>query len=289
VSAGDGSTLAIVDAPDAMSAWSASTRSAGLRMALVPTMGALHEGHLALVREACRRAERVVVSLFVNPTQFAPGEDLGRYPRDFDGDRAKVEAAGAHVLFAPTVDTMYAPGAQTFVEVVGVSQGLCGARRPGHFRGVATVVLKLFNIVTPHVAVFGEKDYQQLMVVRRMVADLDLPIEVVGLPTVREPDGLAMSSRNRYLSAPDRSRAGALHRGLSTARTMVAAGERRTDRLMAVALAEIEPEVDRVDYLEVRDAETLAPVAVVERPAVMLVAAFVGTTRLIDNLKIAPR
>jgi pantoate--beta-alanine ligase len=271
-----------------MTDWSEAARGRGERVALVPTMGYLHEGHLALVREARRHADRVAVSIFVNPTQFGPNEDLARYPRDLAGDLAKLASAGADATFVPAAAAMYPAGYQTFVQVRDLEKGLCGDRRPGHFVGVATVVLKLFQIARPQVALFGEKDYQQLVVIRRMVRDLDVPVEIVAVPTLREPDGLAMSSRNSYLSPPDRTRAAALYRGLSAARARHAAGERRAPALVEAAAAEIRPAVDRVDYIEVRDAETLAPVDPVDGPAVVLVAAFVGATRLIDNIRLGP-
>jgi pantoate--beta-alanine ligase len=276
----------VIRDPAAMSAWSAAARAAGERIAFVPTMGALHEGHVALLLDARKRGERLVLSIFVNPTQFGPAEDLAKYPRDLDGDLAQSAAARTDVAFVPDAVDMYPWGYQTFVQVRELERGLCGDRRPEHFVGVATVVCKLFNIVRPHVAVFGEKDYQQLAVVRRMTADLHLGVEVVGMPTVREADGLAMSSRNRYLSPADRLRATALSRVLLGARTAAAAGERRASVLVADALAALTPHVDSVDYLELRDAETLAPVETLDRPAVMLTAAFVGGTRLIDNLRL---
>jgi pantoate--beta-alanine ligase len=280
------SDVPVLDTPAAMSAWSAAARAHGRRIGFVPTMGYLHAGHLALMAEARRRCDEVVVSIFVNPTQFGPREDLARYPRDLPGDLAKITGAGAAVAFVPTPAVMYPPGYQSYVDVRELSQGLDGDRRPGHFTGVATVVLKLFQIVRPHLAVFGEKDFQQLAVVRRMVRDLDVPVEVVGLPTVREPDGLAMSSRNSYLSPSDRVRAAALSRGLRAAQQRRAAGETSADTLVAVARAEILPQVDSLDYLEIRDAETLQPLSAVDRPAVILVAAFVGGTRLIDNQRL---
>ncbi len=275
----------VISDPAAMSAWSEAARVRGERIAFVPTMGALHAGHVSLLAEARKRGQRVVLSIFVNPTQFGPQEDLAKYPRDLAGDLAKAAGAGTDVAFVPEPSGMYPSGFQTFVEVREVSQGLCGERRPGHFVGVATVVCKLFNIVRPHVALFGEKDFQQLAVIRRMVADLNLPVEVEGLPTVREPDGLAMSSRNAYLPASDRQRATALFAGLSAARDRLEKGERRASVLLAHAASLIAAGVDRIDYLELRDAQTLRPVDEVEGPAVMLVAAFVGGTRLIDNLR----
>jgi pantoate--beta-alanine ligase len=276
----------VIREPSAMSAWSEAARARDERIAFVPTMGFLHAGHMALIEEARRRADSVAISIFVNPTQFGPTEDLARYPRDLPGDLQKAAAAGAEVAFVPDPPAMYPPGAQTFVQVRELEKGLCGDRRPGHFVGVATIVLKLFNIVRPHLAVFGEKDFQQLAVIRRMVADLDVPVEVLGLPTVREPDGLAMSSRNAYLSPDNRRRAAALHQGLSAARALHGVGEGRVSALVQAAREVIQPRVDSLDYLEIRDVETLAPLTAVERPAVMLVAAFVGGTRLIDNLRL---
>ena len=276
---------AIAD-PAAMSAWSEAARGQGERIALVPTMGALHAGHLSLLAEGRRRARKLVLSIFVNPMQFGPQEDLAKYPRDLPGDLAKAASVGCTVAFVPEAASMYGPGFQTAIDAREVSQGLCGARRPGHFVGVATVVCKLFNIVRPHLAFFGEKDFQQLAVIRRMVTDLNLPIEVVGLPTVREPDGLAMSSRNAYLSASDRQRATALFAGLSDARALVEKGERRASVLLEAARAKIAGRVDRIDYLEIRASDDLQPLDLIDRPAVMLVATFVGGTRLIDNLRL---
>ena len=269
-----------------MSAWTETARAQGERIALVPTMGALHAGHLSLLAEARRCAQRVVLSIFVNPMQFGPQEDLAKYPRDLAGDLAKAASVGCDLAFVPEAASMYGPGYQTAIDVREVSQGLCGARRPGHFVGVATVVCKFFNIVRPHVAFFGEKDFQQLAVIRRMVTDLNMPVEIVGLPTVREPDGLAMSSRNAYLSPADRQRAKALYAGLSAAKALVDKGERRASVLLAAATTEIAARVDRIDYLELRAADDLQPLQTIDRPAVMLVAAFLGGTRLIDNLRL---
>jgi pantoate--beta-alanine ligase len=282
----DGPSIAVITEPAAMSAWSESARARRQRVAFVPTMGYLHRGHMALIEEARRRADVVAVSIFVNPTQFGPHEDLARYPRDLPGDLDKSAAAGAVAAFVPEPAMMYPPGAQTFVQVRELEKGLCGDRRPAHFVGVATIVLKLFNIVRPHLAVFGEKDFQQLAVIRRMVADLDVPVEIVGQPTVREPDGLAMSSRNAYLSPDDRRRAVSLSQGLNAAKSLRGTGELRVAALVNAAREIVQPRVDSLDYLEIRDAETLAPLSVVDRPAVILVAAFVGGTRLIDNLRI---
>jgi pantoate--beta-alanine ligase len=270
-----------------MVAFSEAARARGERIAFVPTMGYLHAGHVALLEEGRRRGDRLVLSIFVNPTQFAPTEDLSRYPRDLEGDLDKAAGAGTDVAFVPGDAEMYPRGYQTFVQVRELEQGLCGAHRPGHFVGVATVVCKLFNIVRPHVAIFGEKDYQQLAVIRRMVADLDMPIDIVGMPTVREADGLAMSSRNKYLSPEERQRALALSRGLRAARALFEAGERDSAKLIAAAHTQIALAVTRVDYVELRDADTLAPIAErVTAPAVMAAAAFVGTTRLIDNRRL---
>jgi pantoate--beta-alanine ligase len=270
----------------AMSAWSEAARGQGERIALVPTMGALHAGHLSLLAQARHRAQRVVLSIFVNPIQFGPNEDLAKYPRDLVGDLAKAASVGGDLAFVPEAASMYGPGFQTAIDVREVSQGLCGARRPGHFAGVATVVCKLLNIVRPHVALFGEKDFQQLTVIRRMATDLNLPVEIVGLPTVRESDGLALSSRNAYLSASDRQRAGALFAGLSAAKALADKGERRVSVLLDAATAEIASRVDRIDYLEVRAADDLQPLQTIDRAAVILVAAFVGGTRLIDNFRL---
>jgi pantoate--beta-alanine ligase len=279
---------AVVRTPAEMTAWSEAARARGERVAFVPTMGALHEGHASLLREGRSRGDRLVLSIFVNPTQFGPREDLSRYPRDLPADLAKAAAAGTDVAYCPEVADVYPTGFQTYVDVRALSQGLDGGSRPGHFVGVATVVCKLFNVVRPHVALFGEKDFQQLAVVRRMVADLDQPVEILGMPIVRERDGLAMSSRNVYLGPEERLRALALSRGLNAARARAQAGERDAEALIAAARAELEGQADRVDYVELRDAATLAPIERLERDSVLLVAAFVGKTRLIDNQRLAP-
>jgi len=265
-------------------------RAGGARLALVPTMGYLHEGHLSLMRQARLRAgERglSLVTIFVNPTQFGPGEDLGRYPRDLSGDLARCASAGVDWVLAPESPArIYPPGFETWVEVEKVSRGLCGGRRPGHFRGVATVVAKLFNLTRPHVAVFGEKDYQQLQVIRAMVRDLDFAIEIVGAPIVRDPDGLALSSRNAYLSPEERGRALSLSRALLEARERAGRGERDAAQLAAGARRRLEEGGARVDYVEVVHPETLTPVTRAEPGSRMLLAAWVGTTRLIDNLEL---
>ncbi|HEV3162571.1 MAG TPA: pantoate--beta-alanine ligase [Isosphaeraceae bacterium] len=262
-------------------------RQLGHAIGLVPTMGALHDGHVRLI-EACRReAPFVVVSIFVNPTQFGPAEDYRKYPRTLDADAERCQAGGASVIFAPGVETMYPNGAtSTFVEVPGLSTTLEGSSRPGHFRGVATVVLKLLEIVGPDVAYFGEKDYQQLLVIRRMVHDLTLPVTIRSVPTVREADGLAMSSRNRYLNAEEHRAATVLSRALGKAVEAVAAGERSADRVRQILRETVESEsMARLDYAEVADAETLEPLTELRagRPGVALLAAWVGPARLIDN------
>ena len=259
-------------------------RRDGRKIALVPTMGFLHEGHLSLLREGRRRSDVLVLSLFVNPTQFGPNEDLARYPRDLEGDLAKARACGVDFVFAPTPDEMYPPGYQTYVDVRALSQGLCGDRRPGHFAGVASVVAKLFHLVRPHVAIFGEKDYQQLAVIRRMVRDLDLGVEVVGMPIVRESDGLAMSSRNAYLSPDERQQALSLSRSLRRAEELVRDGVRQVKRICDAVRAVIsEAPSARIDYVELRDAETLAEIDQIDRAAVLALAVFIGKTRLLDN------
>jgi pantoate--beta-alanine ligase len=275
--------------PTVLRAHAEDLRRDGRRIAVVPTMGALHEGHLALLHAARSRADLVILTIFVNPTQFGPNEDLAKYPRDEAGDLAKARTCGIDLAFCPEPAAMYAPGAQTFVEVRDLQKPLCGARRPGHFAGVATVVAKLFHITQPHLAVFGEKDYQQLAIIRRMVRDLDFGIEIVGVPIVREPDGLAMSSRNAYLSADDRRPALALSRGLAAAEAAFRAGERDAAALLSAARAPLEAESARVriDYAELRDATELTDVTRCERPCVLALAAFVGATRLIDNRVLA--
>jgi pantoate--beta-alanine ligase len=268
-----------------MAAWSRAVHARGERIAFVPTMGALHAGHATLLREGRGRGNQLVLSIFVNPTQFGPNEDLARYPRTLDADLAVAAATGTDVAYVPDASVVYPPGFQTYVEVRELQRGLCGPFRPEHFAGVATVVAKLFNTVRPDVALFGQKDYQQLAVIRRMVTDLDMGIEIVGVPTVREPDGLALSSRNTYLSPAERARALSLSRALFAARDRAAAGERDAAALVAGARAALD--VDRLDYLELADADTLAPIARVDRAAVMAVAGFIGRTRLIDNVLVS--
>jgi pantoate--beta-alanine ligase len=269
-----------------MREWSEGLRASGKRVGFVPTMGSLHEGHLSLVRIVkSRGCDAVAASIFVNPAQFGPGEDFERYPRNEARDLDLLRAEGVAAVFLPEVPEMYPEGYQTHVEVAGLSQGLCGASRPGHFRGVATVVAKLFLVVRPHVAVFGEKDFQQLAVIRRMVRDLNLDVEIVGAPIVREADGLAMSSRNQYLEGEDRHAALCLYRGLCAARDLYAAGVRDPEKLLDVARVKVlsEPRA-MLEYAEARDPETLSPVRSPSERMVILMAARVGPTRLIDNI-----
>ncbi|MGE4071510.1 MAG: pantoate--beta-alanine ligase [Lysobacterales bacterium] len=260
-------------------------RIARLRIAFVPTMGNLHAGHISLIECARELADRVVASVFVNPTQFGPSEDYAAYPRTLERDAEFLKAAGTDVLFTPTIESIYPFGeTEAWVDVPSLSGILCGAARPGHFRGVATVVARLFNHVAPDVAVFGEKDYQQLLLIRRMSADLGFPIEIVGAPTARDADGLALSSRNQYLSAAERLQAGAIYRALQRVATGVGAGE-AIEALTAAALTELVGQGFRPDYLEVRSAETLQPPAPEEKELVVLAAAWLGRARLIDNLR----
>ncbi len=257
----------------------------GKIVGLVPTMGALHEGHLSLVRAAKAQCDWVVVSIFVNPLQFAPSEDLAKYPRDFDRDRDLLEREGVDLIFAPSVEEMYPAGAVTYVTVEGLSDKLCGRSRPGHFRGVTTVVAKLFHIVAPGRAFFGQKDAAQSTIIRRMVRDLNMPVEIVVCPIVREPDGLAMSSRNAYLDASQRKAALVLHRSLTAVQERFDQGERKVLALVEAGKQTFvrEPSV-RLDYFEIVDPETLDPVIDLSRGALVAVAAFVGKARLIDNI-----
>ncbi|HEY0043080.1 MAG TPA: pantoate--beta-alanine ligase [Allosphingosinicella sp.] len=263
-------------------------RADGGTIAFVPTMGALHAGHMALVAEGRRRASHVVASIFVNPTQFGPNEDLSTYPRREAGDAKMLDEEGCAILWAPDVGVMYPEGFASSISVGGVSEGLDGDARPGHFSGVATVVLKLLNQVRPDVALFGEKDFQQLAVIRRMVRDLDVPVEIAGVPTQRDADGLALSSRNAYLTDEERRSARALPRALGEAAGAIQQG---TDVAQALGVARerlLKAGFEAVDYVALRDAETLAPVETLDRPARLLAAAKIGRTRLIDNLAVAP-
>lgn len=262
-------------------------RARGLSVGFVPTMGALHEGHAALVREARKHADFVAVSVFVNPTQFGPNEDLARYPRTLEKDVEKVEAAGATAVFAPSEGIMYPPGDETRVRVGATAAGLCGQHRPGHFEGVATVVTKLFALAGPCTAVFGRKDYQQLQVIRRVTTDLFLPVTIVGLRTVREPDGLAMSSRNAYLSPEQREGALAIPRGITAAARAFAAGERRAGALTSIARGEVARVATSIDYVDVADPDSvrvLDEAETVGERALIALAIRLGGARLIDNM-----
>jgi len=275
---------AVIRSPAEMTAWSLAARARGERVAFVPTMGALHEGHVKLLREARGLGQRLALSIFVNPTQFGPNEDLARYPRDLPGDLAKAAGAGTDVAFVPDARDVYPAGFQTTVEVRELARGLCGPFRPGHFAGVATVVCKLFNVVRPDVAVFGEKDFQQLKVVTQLARDLDLPTRIVPATTVREADGLALSSRNRYLSPAERQAAPTLHRVLTECAKEIAAGAPIRSVLPKGRQA-VESAGFILDYLEARHAETLAPITSNEEgPVRLLIAAKIGKTRLIDNV-----
>lgn len=260
-------------------------RRAGLRVGFVPTMGNLHEGHLELVRQARAHSDRVVVSIFVNPTQFGPNEDFDAYPRTLDADRAQLEPLGTDLVFAPTVEEMY-PGGETltWVDTEALGNHLCGASRPGHFRGVTTVVSKLFNMVQPDLAAFGEKDFQQLAIIRRMTRDLCFPVEILGVPTVREADGLAKSSRNGYLGESDRLLAPELYRHLEQARDAILAGERNYAFLCQRLCNSLNEKGFQVDYLTVANADTLAPAGPDDDRLVIAAAAWLGQPRLIDNI-----
>ncbi|HEX8644329.1 MAG TPA: pantoate--beta-alanine ligase [Allosphingosinicella sp.] len=278
--------MQIIRGKEELRAAIAALRADGGTIAFVPTMGALHAGHLALVEEARRRGRYVVASIFVNPTQFGPAEDLSRYPRREASDVKMLEDAGVEILWAPDATTMYPDGPEATVKAGPAAQGLDGASRPGHFDGVATVVARLFDQVRPDVAVFGEKDYQQLLVVKAMVVDLGLPVAIVEVPTQRDADGLALSSRNLYLSDEERLAARALPRALGEAASAIAGGTPVADAIAKARDGLVKAGFGPIDYVELRDAETLAPVERVERPARILAAAWLGTTRLIDNLPV---
>ena len=280
----------IVESALEMQQTALALRAAGKRIGFVPTMGNLHDGHLSLVRIAKQHSDVVVVSIFVNPTQFGPNEDFAAYPRTFEADRARCEAEGVDLVFYPSVPDMYPAGASVSLTENSLSRTLCGAARPGHFDGVCTVVAKLFNIVLPHVAVFGEKDAQQLRVIRRMVRDLRFPVEIVSGPTAREADGLARSSRNQYLTAEQRPQAVCLRRALDEAERLFAAGERDPRKLVAAMRAVVgRAPAAKIDYIEIVDDETLQPLAgPIARPALAALAVWVGTPRLIDNAVLRP-
>ena len=274
----------IVRDPAKMQALADKMRREGLRIGLVPTMGFLHEGHASLIRAAAKQTDAVVLSIFVNPAQFGPDEDLDAYPRDFERDEQIAASEGADCIFYPTPDNMYGPGYQTYVTVERLPRSHCGAYRPVHFRGVATVCAKLFNVVLPHKAFFGRKDYQQCAVIRRMVKDLDMNLEIVVVPTVRESDGLAMSSRNAYLSPGQRKEALCLFEALQLAKDMARAGENDAKKIVAAMRGHIEGKPSaRIDYVSVADADTLEELDTITGRAVALLAVFIGKTRLIDN------
>ena len=267
-----------------MQAWSGRARREGKRIVLVPTMGFLHDGHMSLVREAGKHGDCRVVSIFANPTQFAPSEDFDSYPRDLERDVRLLAEERVDLLFNPSADDMYPRGYQTYVDVEEVSRPLCGAHRPGHFRGVATVVLKLFNIVRPHVALFGLKDYQQLRVIRRMAEDLNVDVDIVECPTVREPDGVAMSSRNRYLGPAEREAAQCLQSALGQAEALVRGGETAARRIREAVAAEIARQpLARLEYADLCDPGELHPVEEINGPTLLALCAWVGEARLIDN------
>ena len=267
-----------------MQQWASTTREAGKKIAFVPTMGFLHEGHVALMREGKRGGDYLVVSIFVNPTQFGVGEDYEDYPRDLEGDAEKVSSAGGDIIFAPSVKEMYPSGYQTFVAVEKVTQNLCGASRPTHFQGVTTVVAKLFNIIKPHVAIFGEKDYQQLVTIRQMTRDLNFDIEIIGMPTIREEDGLAMSSRNKYLSSEERKQALCLVSALNQVEKLFQGGEKNSKKLIARAaeIIRVQPAA-AIDYVKVCHPETIEDLEWIDDRALMALAVKIGKTRLIDN------
>jgi pantoate--beta-alanine ligase len=281
--------MVVFEKNDEVKSFATELKKRGRTLGFVPTMGYLHEGHLALVREAKRICQAVVVSIFVNPTQFGPQDDFERYPRDFERDLRMLKEEGVDAVFVPAVAEVYPKSYVTYVTLKGLTDCLCGRSRPGHFDGVATVVTKLFNIVRPDKAFFGQKDGQQVLVIRKMVEDLNMEPEIVTVPTVREPDGLAMSSRNAYLSAEERKAAPVLYRGLMTARAAFAKGEKKPERLckIVVDILAAEP-LARVDYVEVRSIPNLDPVEIIDQPVLLAAAVYFTKTRLIDNVVLDP-
>jgi len=276
--------MELFETVEEMQNYSESLRLQGKTIAFVPTMGYLHEGHLNLMREGRKRGERLVISIYVNPTQFGPNEDLDKYPRDFKGDEKLAEEVGCDAIFYPSNKEMYPENYHTYVNVEKVTENLCGLSRPDHFRGVATVCAKLFNIVKPHVAIFGNKDFQQLTVIKRMVNDLNMDLEIIGMPTVREPDGLAMSSRNTYLQENERESALSLSRSLKRAEEMYAAGERDAGRIIDEVRSFIDGHSHtRIDYVKICNTETMEDIASLDGKSVLALAVWVGTPRLIDN------
>jgi pantoate--beta-alanine ligase len=274
---------------DEMRALRKATREGVKRLALVPTMGALHEGHLSLVRAAREKSDLVAVSIFVNPTQFGPKEDFARYPRNLESDSKMLDREHVDVIFAPSVNDMYPAGAVTWVTVEGMSERLCGKSRPGHFRGVTTVVAKLFHIIEPELALFGQKDAAQVAIIRRMVRDLNMPVEIEVGEIVRESDGLALSSRNAYLDPQERKSALVLHRSLQDAQKLFEKGERNSEKLIATGKQKFANQPGaRLDYFEIVDPDSLEPLPTVSSRALIAVAAFIGNTRLIDNTTVDP-
>ncbi|HEX3106687.1 MAG TPA: pantoate--beta-alanine ligase [Terriglobales bacterium] len=281
--------MKLVKTIEEMRAFRNAVRKNSKRLGLVPTMGALHEGHLSLVRAARDKSDIVAVSIFVNPTQFGPNEDFAKYPRNLESDSKMLEREHVDVIFAPSVDDMYPPGAMTWVTVEGISDRLCGKSRPGHFRGVTTIVSKLFHIIEPDAAFFGQKDAAQVAIIRRMVRDLNMPVEIEVGEIIRESDGLALSSRNAYLDPQERKSALVLHRSLQDAQRLFETGERNSEKLIAVGKQEFAGEpCARLDYFEIIDPDSLEPVTTIENRTLIAVAAFIGNTRLIDNIIVDP-
>jgi pantoate--beta-alanine ligase len=276
--------IEIIETVEKMHARSEGLRLSGKKVGLFPTLGFLHEGHLELIREAKKRSDVVVMSLFVNPIQFGPNEDFEKYPRDTEGDLKKAKGAGVDMVFMPSVKEMYPEGFQSAVRVDNITEHLCGKSRPGHFEGVTTVVAKLFNITKPHVAVFGQKDFQQLAVIRRMVKDLDMDIEIIGVPTFREPDGLAMSSRNKYLNPEERKSALSLKKAIDMAKRLAEQGERDSSKIMtSIRELIISFPFTSIDYINLCDPDTLEDINALKKKSLLALAVKVGSTRLIDN------
>jgi len=282
--------MKLIKTIDEMRAFRYAARKSSKRLGLVPTMGALHEGHLSLVRAARDTSDIVVVSIFVNPTQFGPNEDFAKYPRNLESDSKMLEHEQVDVIFAPSVNDMYPGGAVTWVTVEEMSDRLCGRSRPGHFRGVTTVVSKLFHIIEPDVAFFGQKDAAQVAIIRRMVRDLNMPVEIEVGAIVREPDGLALSSRNAYLNPEERKSALIVHRSLQQSQTLFEEGERNSAKLIAAGKQEFARKPNaRLDYFEIVDPDSLEPISLISNRALIAVAAFIGNTRLIDNIIVDPK
>ena len=279
--------LQIFRDPDELQNSIKNEKRKGKIVTLVPTMGYLHNGHLSLMKEAKKYGDLLIVSIFVNPTQFGPNEDLEKYPRDFKGDEAKCQSVGVDIIFYPTNDNMYPENYQTYVEVLNITKNLCGASRPTHFRGVTTVVAKLFNITLADYAFFGEKDFQQLVTIKRMVKDLNMPVKIIGCPIVREKDGLAMSSRNKYLSNKERKEALSLYKAICRVKEMFENGERDSNTLIQIAKDIISKEPSaNIDYLKIVDINTMQDINKIEKDALFALAVKIGSTRLIDNCKL---